>query len=425
MLKEKLKRLKKDLAALGPGFVTGAADDDPSGIGTYSQTGAILGYTQLWLALFCTPFMIVIQEMCGRLGLIKGRGLALLIRQRYGQRILLLAVVSLLVANTINIGADLGAMASTMQMLVGGNFVFWLIGFTALILFLEVFISYKTYAKYLKYLALSLLTYILTAFVVTRDWGPVLAATFIPHWQLNKDFFMNTVAVLGTTFSPYLFFWQASEEVEEEVIHHQLIDMDVGRPHIHKDDLRRMRLDTAAGMILSNTVMFFIIVTAAETLGVHGLREITTADQAAEALRPLAGNLAYLLFALGIIGTGLLAVPVLAGSASYAVAEALGWRSGLYRKLRDAHGFYGIITIATLIGLLVNFTSFTSFQMLYLAAVASGVVAPILMAIIVMLTSDRRTMGKHVNSWPLKVMGWTITFLMFGCIIAFLAFSLI
>jgi NRAMP (natural resistance-associated macrophage protein)-like metal ion transporter len=412
----KLKnRVKKMLKIIGPGFITGAADDDPSGIATYSQTGAVFGYNQLWISLFSTPFMIVIQEMCGRIGMVKGRGLAYVIKERYGKGILAFAVVALLIANTVNIGADLGAMASTMVMLLGGNLAIWMLMITALILFLEIFVSYHVYSKYLKWLTLSLLAYIVTAFVVTKDWGDVLRSTLMPSFDFNKAYLLNVVAILGTTLSPYLFFWQASEEVEEEVAEHKLPDMDVGTPKITRRDLNAMRKDTVAGMIFSNLGFFFIVVTAAATLGANGLTEITTASQAAEALRPFAGDFAYLLFTAGIIGTGFLAVPVLAGSVSYAVAESVGWTSGLYRKFNDAHGFYGIITIATIVGLAVNFTALTPFQMLYYAAVVNGLLAPVLMALIVMLASDKAVMGEFAVGRRATVLGWFITVVMGAC----------
>jgi NRAMP (natural resistance-associated macrophage protein)-like metal ion transporter len=421
----KLKtRLAKWFKVIGPGFITGAADDDPSGIATYSQTGAMFGYNQLWLAFVSTPFMTVVQEMCGRIGMVKGRGLAAVIRERYGKGILGLAVVALLIANTINIGADLGAMAATMAMLLGGNFVIWMLFITAGILALEIFVSYKSYAKYLKYLTLSLLAYVVTAFVATHDWGNVLRTTVMPQLSMNKEYFINIVAILGTTISPYLFFWQASEEVEEEIADHKLQEMGAGEvPVVHKKDLKHMRVDTIVGMVFSNLMFFFIVVTTAATLGAHGIREVATAAQAAEALRPFAGNFSYLLFTLGILGTGLLAVPILAGSASYAVAESLGWRSGLYRRFKDAHGFYGVITIATIIGLAVNFTALTPFQMLYYAAVVNGLLAPVLLVIIVMLASDRKVMGRHANGPFAKWMGWLTVVLMGGCGVALLYYT--
>ncbi|MDD5251182.1 MAG: Nramp family divalent metal transporter [Patescibacteria group bacterium] len=408
------------LSAIGPGFVTGAADDDPSGIGTYVQTGTLFGYSQLWLAFFTTPFMVTIQEMCARIGMVKGRGLACVIRERFGRKTVVFAATLLLVANSVNIGADLGAMASTMQLLWNLPFAFWLILFTAVILLVEIFVLYRTYAKYLKWLTLSLLAYVVVAFTVKQDWGEIVVSTLIPNVTLSKEYLFNLVALLGTTISPYLFFWQASEEVEEEIVSNKLTDMNDGEPDVTKEDVRQMRWDTTAGMIFSNVMTFFIIVCAASTLGKAGLTNIGTASEAAEALRPLAGDFTYWLFALGILGTGLLAVPVLAGSASYAVAETLGWRSGLYRRLKDAHGFYGVITVATLFGLLVNFMAIPPFQLLYYTAILNGMLAAPLMVIILLIANDPEVMGPYRNRRWSNVFGWIITGIMGFCSLALL-----
>jgi NRAMP (natural resistance-associated macrophage protein)-like metal ion transporter len=327
------KKLKKFFKILGPGFVTGASDDDPSGIGTYSQTGALFGYSQLWTALYALPFTIFVQEMCGRIGMVTGRGLAGVLKKYYSKPTLYFCVFLLLIANTINIGADLGAMAASAQLLIPLPFTVLLLAMTIITLLLEVFVSYKTYAKYLKYLALSLFAYVIAVFVVTQDWGRVLSATLIPHIELSRDYLFNLVAILGTTIAPYLFFWQASQEVEEEVAQHKITDMDTTKPFVTNSDIRSMHVDTASGMIFSNLITFFIIATTASTLFTHGIHNVETASQAAESLLPLAGNFAFLLFTIGIIGTGLLAVPVLAGSASYAFSEAFGWKEGLYKKL--------------------------------------------------------------------------------------------
>ncbi len=420
MVKQSRFSLRKFFRALGPGFITGASDDDPAGIATYAQTGAQFGYSQVWLAVLTTPFMIVVQEMCGRIGMVKGRGLASVIGARYGRRALTVVVVILVAVNAVNIGADLGAMASSMQLLFGLPFAMRLFLMTAIILTLQIFVSYKTYAKYLKYLTLSLFTYVVAAFVAHVDWSAVWQATRFPRIQLTRDYLFNIVAVLGTTITPYLFFWQASEEVEEEVAAGKLSAMDTGTPRVTANDIGRMRFDTVVGMVFSNAIMFFIIVTAAVTLHARGITNIETAAQAAEALRPLDGGMSTWLFALGIIGTGLLAVPVLAGSASYAVAELLGWRSGLYQKFKDAHGFYGIITIATVIGIGVNFTAIPPFKMLYYSAVLGGMLAPPLMIIIMRIASDPKTMGKHTNSFAMNVLGWIITIVMSLCAVGLL-----
>ena len=413
-------KLKKLWRSLGPGFITGAADDDPSGIATYSQTGAQFGYGQLWTALFSLPFMIVIQEMCGRIGLVTGRGLAGVIRAHYSRKLLYLSVFLLLATNTINIGANLGAMAASLQLVINLPFIFWLLLITAVTLFLEIFVAYRVYARYLKWLALSLLSYFVTALLVKQDWSAVLYSTFIPTFSLSRDYLLNIVAFLGTTISPYLFFWQASNEVEEEVQSHKLQMMGRGVPKINKGDISSMRVDTIMGMVFSNLGAFFIMLTVAGTLYQAGIHNIGTAAQAAEALRPLAGNFAFILFALGIVGVGLLGVPVLAGSASYAVSEAFGWKSGLYRKLKQAHGFYGVITIATIVGLLINFLNIPPFKMLYYTAALNGLIAPILMVMILLIGNNKKVMGSHTNSTFSNLLGWLITLVMFASGVALL-----
>ncbi|OGK38440.1 iron transporter [Candidatus Roizmanbacteria bacterium RIFCSPLOWO2_01_FULL_42_14] len=412
------KKLREFMHILGPGFITGASDDDPSGIGTYSQAGAQFGYQQLWFSGFSLPFSIFIQEICGRIGLVTGKGLAGIIRKYYAKRILYTAVLLLLIANSINIGADLGAMAASAQLVLPLPFVVLLIAMTAITLLLEVFVSYKVYSRYLKYLALSLGAYIVVVFLVKQDWGVVLRSSIIPHFDFSEKYLMNIVALLGTTISPYLFFWQADEEVEEEVAEGKLQSMGRGIPNINTGDIRAMRLDTIIGMTFSNLVMFFIILTTASTLHQNGITTIETADQAAAALAPLAGKWASLIFALGIVGIGLLAVPVLAGSVSYAVSEAFGWREGLYRKFEQAHGFYGVIILATLIGLFINFTPIKPFTMLYYTAIINGLAAPILMVLIMRISSNQIIMGRHTNSRASGIMGWLITVIMSVCALA-------
>ncbi len=416
----KMVSIKAFFKALGPGFITGASDDDPSGIGTYAQTGARFGYSQLWTALFSTPFMIVIQEICGRVGMVTGKGLAVLIKENYAKPILYGAVFLLVVANTINIGADLGAMASSAQLLLGIPFFVWLLIITTATILLEVFVSYPTYAKFLKFLTLSLFAYIITAFVIKQDWKNIALATFIPTFSFNKEYLLNIVAILGTTISPYLFFWQADEEVEEEIEHHKLKAMGKGIPRLFKRDIREMRLDTAIGMIFSNLVMFFIIVTTASTLHLHGIQNIQTADQAAQILKPFAGNFAFLLFAAGIIGTGLLAVPILAGSAAYALSESFEWKASLNLNFKQAHGFYSVIAIATIVGLIVNFTSIKPFQLLYYTAAINGICAPALLVLILLIGNNKKIMGLHTNSKISNVVGWFLTIAMGICAIALL-----
>ena len=403
---------KSLLQRIGPGFITGAADDDPSGIGAYSQTGAQFGYSQLWTALFSFPFMTAVQEMCGRIGLVTGDGLSGVIRKHYARPVLYGAVILLLIANTINIGADLGAMASSMQLLLGLPFLFWLLAITILTLVLEIFVSYPRYSKFLKYLTLSLLAYVITVFIVKQDWKLVIWSTLVPTIIWSRKYLLNIVAILGTTISPYLFFWQTDEEVEEEIAAHKISAIGVGKPRITKSDLRNVRLDTIVGMFFSNLAMFFIIATAASTLGAHGITSINTATDAAQALRPLAGEFAFLIFTLGILGTGLLAVPILAGSASYAVAEAFGWSSGLNKKFSEAHGFYGVITLATLVGLLVNLLGIPPFTMLYYTAILNGMIAPPLLVLILLISNNKKIMGKYVNGPLSNILGWMITAIM-------------
>lgn len=408
-----MQRLKKFLSTLGPGFITGAADDDPSGIGTYAQTGAQFGFSQLWTVLFAFPFMVTVQEICGRIGMVSGKGLSGVIKHNYSKKILYFSVFILLIANTVNIGADLGAMASSAQLVLGIPFIFWLIVMTIIILILEIFVPYPTYAKFLKYLTLSLLAYIAVAFILHLNWISIFKASITPHISLSKDYILNIAALLGTTISPYLFFWQADEEVEEELESHKLRFFGKGVPKISKFDIREMRIDTVVGMFFSQLVTFFIIISVAATLGSRGITSIQTADQAAEALRPIAGNFATVIFAAGVIGTGLLAVPVLAGSASYAISESLNWNAGLSKKFKQAHGFYGVITIATLIGLLVNFTGIKPFTMLYYTAILNAICAPILMVLIMKISNNKKIMGNYINSWKSNLGGWVITIVMF------------
>lgn len=400
-----IRKIKTFFKLLGPGFITGASDDDPSGIATYSQTGAIFGLSQSWTAIFSFPLMASIQEMSGKIGLVAGKGLAGVIKQYYSKKLLYLSVFLLFAANTINIGADLGAMAAVAQMIFGLPFVLWIIGAVALTLILEIFVSYKAYARYLKFLTFTLFAYVITAFTINIDWGRVLLSTVIPHIEIDKTYFMNIVAIFGTTISPYLFFWQASEEVEEEIAHHKLRAMGAGQPKITPKDISRLKIDTIIGMFFSNLIMFFIIITTGTTLFQSGMKDITTASQAALALKPLAGDLAFVFFALGIIGTGFLAVPILAGSASYAVSEAFGLKAGLYRKLKVARGFYAVIAIATLAGILINFIGINPITALYYTAIINGIIASPLLIIIMFIANNKRIMGERVNSKLLNILG--------------------
>ena len=403
-------KLKVYLNALGPGLITGASDDDPSGIGTYSQTGAQFGYAQLWTALVTFPLMTAIQEICARIALQTGSGLADVIRKYYPKPVLYFCVTLLFIANTINLGADLGAMAAAAQLLLGIPYLVWLIAITLLSVILEIFVDYRRYARVLRYLTLSLFAYFLVPLVSPQNWRRALQDTVIPTIRFNKDYLLNLVAILGTTISPYLFFWQASQEIEEEINEGKTTVR--SRKNVSKVELKWMRTDVVAGMLLSNVVMWFIIATTASTLFQHGIKNIDSAPKAAEALRPIAGDFAYLLFAVGIIGTGLLAVPILAGSAAYAVAETFKLRKGLYRKLRQAHGFYSVITFSTLLGFATNLIGINPIQALYYTAVLNGIVAPPLLVMIMLIGKNRSIMKSKVNGRVSNTLGWITTIAM-------------
>lgn len=400
-----MDRIKKILRSLGPGFITGASDDDPSGIATYSQSGAIFGFSQLWTAVVTFPLMSAVQEMCGKIGLVTGKGLAGVIKEHYPKKILYFCVFLLFAANTINIGADLGAMADSARLILGLSFYFWLFIMVLLILALEILVSYKSYSKILKFLTLSLLAYVATAFIVKINWREAFFSTIFPTIKFSKEYLFAFVAIFGTSISPYLFFWQASEEVEEEVAHHKLRQMGAGLPKIKPKDLSRLRVDTITGMFFSQLIMWFIIAATASTLFLNGTGKIETASEAALVLRPLAGDFAYLLFALGIIGTGFLVVPILAGSASYAVSEAFGWKEGLYRKFKKAKGFYGTIIASTIIGIFINFIGISSITALYYTAVINGLIAPPLLIMILLISNNKKIMGERVNNKSLNILG--------------------
>lgn len=417
-------KTKNWLKKLGPGFITGAADDDPSGIATYTQSGAQFGFNQIWLMFLVSPFVIVIQKMCGRIGMVTGQGLSGVIREHYSKKILFGVVALLVLANAVNIGADLGAMAAAIGLLVPISFPILIISITVFTLILEVFVSYKVYVKYLKYFALTLFAYLGVLFFLQLDWEAVVARIVTPHITWSKDYLFAVIALLGTTISPYLFFWQTGEEVEELISEKKLKAFGDGKPKTTEKDFKEMQGDTVRGMVFSNLVAVAIMIAAAATLLPQGITQIDTAAQAAEALAPIAGKWAQLLFTIGIIGVGLLAVPVLAGSASYAVSEALNLKEGLYRKFSQAHGFYGIITIATLLGLLINFTSIPPFRMLYYTAILNGAISPILMILIVRISSNKTIMGEHVNTRYDKTVGWFITVLMSLCSVLLVYFLL-
>ena len=398
------------LAKLGPGLITGAADDDPSGIGTYSQVGAEFGYGLAWSLLFSLPFMTVIQDVSAQIGSVTGRGIAANLRRHYPRPLLWTAVALLLFANVVNLGADLSAMGAVMQMLLGGPVVAYTLGFGVLCLLLEIFLSYRQYAAVLKFATLSLFAYVAVVFTVHVPWGEALKAVLIPQVEGTTAFATGFVAILGTTISPYLFFWQAAQEIEEERrTHSKPLYVTPGKAG---PEMARIRQDTFIGMVFSNIVAIFIVFAAAATLNVHGITTIETAAQAAEALRPVAGRFAFLLFAFGIIGTGLLAVPVLAGSAAYAVSEMLGRPASLDAKPQKARLFYASIAVTTLAGALLQYVGINPVRALYWSAVINGVLAAPLMAIMMLIVRNPKAMGKLTLGRRATILGWAATALM-------------
>ena len=393
---------------MGPGLITGASDDDPSGIATYSQAGAQFGYNMGWTLLLTYPLMCAIQLICAEMGRVTGRGLAGNIRKHYSAWLLYPLVGLLVVANTINLGADLGAMAASLRLLVGGPTVVYIAGFALLTVLAEVFISYARYASVLRWLTLSLFAYVGTAFVVGVPWLTVAKNLVVPHISPTGGYFTVVVAVFGTTISPYLFFWQAAQEVEDEKQDPSAEPL-VKAPRQAPAQMARMQIDTLVGMGLSNIIALFIMLTTAATLNAHGVTDIQTSSQAAEALRPIAGRFAFTIFALGVIGTGLLAVPVLAGSAAYAVGEALKWRVGLAQRPVRAPAFYGTIASATLVGASLNFTPLDPIKALFWSAVINGVAAVPIMVMIMLMASRDKVMGQFALRLLLKAFGWLAT----------------
>lgn len=418
-VKHKFNRL---LRILGPGLITGAADDDPSGIATYSQTGAQFGYGQLWTALFMLPFMTAIQEACARIGMVTGKGIVAVVKQYYAEKVAIGIVILVLIANTINIGADIGAMAAAANLIISLPFVVLTLGFTSVILLLEIFTSYKVYARILKWLSLTLFSYLITVFIIHEPWPIILRATFVPHFELSFAFLFIITGVIGTTISPYMFFWEASEEVEEEK--EMGLKKVNNKPKLPKTFIHNLRIDNFLGMLASEIATWAIIVVVATVLNTHGVTNINTSADAAKALEPLvhtfpnSGFLAKLIFAGGIIGLGLLAVPVLSGSASYAVSEAFNWREGLNFKLKRAHGFYGVITIATLIGLLINFVGIDPIKALVFTAVINGVVAVPLIFVIAKIARNQSIMGDYKSGRLSNTLVWLTFFGMAAAAVA-------
>ncbi len=403
-------RFRRFFSNLGPGLITGAADDDPSGISTYSVTGAAFGYTPLWTAIFSFPLMAAVQMMCARLGMVTGLGLAGVIRVRYPRWILWSACTLLVIANVVNIAADLGGMADVTSLLTGVRSLYWTPLYALLLVSLLFWTSYRLIARIFKWLTLALFAYIAAAFLAHPDWPAVLRATLIPRVEWSGAYWATLVGILGTTISPYLFFWQAAQEVEEDIaLGKATVEQREGAT---QRELRRSRNDVLTGMFFSNLVMYFIILTAAATLHAHGKTTISTARDAAEALRPLAGNGAYWLFSVGLIGAGMLGVPVLAGSCAYAIAEAADWVGSLEVHPPLAHGFYSVIAIAMALGLGLDYAGLNAVKMLFWSAVLNGALAPPLLILVVLLTSRADVMGEHRNGALLRWLGWTCAVVM-------------
>jgi NRAMP (natural resistance-associated macrophage protein)-like metal ion transporter len=408
------------LALLGPGLITGASDDDPSGIATYSQAGAQFGYSMVWVMLFTWPLMAAIQEISARIGRVTGHGIAGNIRRYYPPWLLRGIVALLLAANIINLGADLGAMGEALRLLVGGPPRLYVVVFAVGCALLEIFVRYERYVSILKWTSVSLFAYVATALVVDVPWARVVYDLVVPTLSWDKDYIVLIVAVLGTTITPYCFFWQSSQEAEDERVDpaaHALIDA----PDEARSEINRIRIDTYLGMGFSNVISLFIIITTAATLNAHGVTDIQTSSQAAEALRPIAGAFTFALFAAGIIGIGVLAVPVLAGSAAYALGEALDWPTGLARRPLDAKAFYGAIGAATLVGVLINFVDLDPIKALFWSAVINGVVAVPLMIVIMLMAMQREVMGAFTLPPLLWVMGWLSTAAMTAAVTAMFA----
>lgn len=397
---------------LGPGIITGAADDDPSGIATYSQAGAQFGLGLLWTPIFFLPLLFAIQEICARIGLVSGTGIISLMKKTYPKKLIYPLISLLAIANTINLGADLNAIGVSANLIIPGiPTFFFTLSFTLFVLISEIFVSYIRYVKILKYLTLSLFCYFITAIIVGGNWNHVIVSTITPNIELNKEFIMMFVALCGTTLSPYLFFWQTSEEAEEDVAHKKIKEIGKGKPNISKQEIKAMRKDIFVGMVFAVFIMWSIIVTSAGSLNVHGITDIQTAQQAAQALEPLvqtfpnSGFIAKIIFAIGIIGTGLLAIPVLASSTAYAFSDTFGWKEGLSNKFKQAKSFYLTIVISTIIGLLLNFIGIEPIKALIYAAIINGVISIPILVIIMKISNDKKLLGQNVNGRISNIIG--------------------
>lgn len=412
-------RVKYYLRVLGPGVVTGASDDDPGGIGTYSSVGAMFGFAILWTAAWLLPIMFAIQEVCARIGIVVNHGLTNVLQKHYGKKVVLSIVLLLIIANVVNIGADLGAMAASLKLLTGADFYFGAVLFALLIIFMEIFFQYHVYVRVLKWLTLSVFAYIFAGFMAHPNWSEVLANAFVPKIYWNENYIFALIAIFGTTITPYLFFWQTSEEVEEN----KRFKLKWGKYAIHTR-VREMRTDVGAGMLLANVVFFFIILTTAQVLFKNGVTNIGSAEQAAMALRPFAGNLAYALFALGIIGTGILAVPILAGSGAYALCEVMKWHEGLELKFSRAKGFYIIIALSIVVGLFMNFIGVEPIKALYYSAYLNGIIALPLLIAIMIVGNDKRIMGAETHPHWVKFFGWLAVVFMVAAILTTIILAL-
>jgi len=397
----------------GPGLITGASDDDPSGIATYTQAGASLGYATLWTAIVTLPLMIVVQHICAKIGMVSGRGLARVLKHYYSRWLLYPAVACLVIANTINVGTDIAAIAAAINIFVPIPIAAMVLPIGAIIVVLQIWGSYRLIVKVFKWLTISLFGYVIAAFLAKPDWSVVAGATFVPHFSLSLEYITTIVAILGTTISPYLFFWQASEEVEEEICI-------VGRRRLSQrkgasnEEIRDEKIDTVVGMLFCNVVFYFVILAAGSTLHVSGKTEISSAAEAAQALAPLAGNLASVLFAVGLIGAGLLAVPVLTGSVAYAVAETFDWPEGLDEKPRHARKFYAVIAVSTIVGVLIDFAGINPISALFWTAVINGIVAPPLLVVVMLISNNKAVMGKRTNGPFTNIVGGLAAVLMFA-----------
>ena len=422
MSKHRLKKLSK---IFGPGIITGASDDDPSGIATYTQAGAQYGTGALWFSLFLYPLIATVQEMCGRIGLLTGSGLAGVIKKKYSKKTVFPIITLLLVANTINIGADIGAMSASVNLIFPGfPILLTTLLFTVTIILSEILIPYQKYVRILKYLTLSLLAYFVTAIIIGNNWQQVFTASIIPHVEFTPAFSMMFVALFGTTISPYLFFWQTSEEAEEDVAKNKIKEIGEGKPHINKREIKMMRIDVMLGIGFSVITMWFIIMTAAGTLYTGGISDVITADQAAKALEPLvqtfpnSGQIAKTIFALGVIGTGMLAIPILSGSSAYALSEGFGWKQGLSKKFKEAKSFYLIIASSTVVGLWINFMGLDPIRALYYTAIINGIIAVPLLIAVIKVANDKKILHTHTNRRLSNVLGWvTVAIMGFSIII--------